>query len=214
MSRSFRARPRTPTAKDRQSEETRARLLAAARRLFAEHGYRNVSVTEIAREAGVTHGMIHAHFTAKAGLLYALISESNAEQTALAHRAAAAPGDPWARLRAALMVYAEADARDAELLAVMQAWSWEWPEETEADNKEQLERALAPVEAILREGAASGVFAPDLDTKAATRAIFAIYTDALRAAVFDGSGAADCVEAVMAGIGALAGLRDSSTGAP
>lgn len=214
MSRSFRARPRAPTAKDRQSEETRARLLAAARRLFAEHGYRKVSVTEIAREAGVTHGMIHAHFTAKAGLLYALISESNAEQTTLASRAAAEPGDPWARLRAVLMVYAGSDARDAELLAVMQAWSWEWPEETEADNKEQLAHALAPVEAILRDGSATGFFAPDLDAKAATRAVFAIYTDALRAAVFDGTSAEDCVDIAIARIRALSGLRLSPPATP
>ena len=71
-------KPKPPTARDRQRQETERRLLAAARKLFWDYGYQNTAVTEIAKAAGVTHALINAYFNSKAGLLYALVSETNA----------------------------------------------------------------------------------------------------------------------------------------
>jgi AcrR family transcriptional regulator len=47
------------------SEQTKAEILKAARRLFAEHGIRAVSVRDVASEAGVTHGLVHHYFGTK-----------------------------------------------------------------------------------------------------------------------------------------------------
>lgn len=47
------------------SEQTKAEILAAARRLFAEHGILGVSVRDVAKEAGVTHGLVHHYFGTK-----------------------------------------------------------------------------------------------------------------------------------------------------
>ncbi|HLM64065.1 MAG TPA: helix-turn-helix domain-containing protein [Acidimicrobiales bacterium] len=49
--------------------ETRAKLLAAAAQVFAEHGYDGARVGEIARRAGLTTGAIYAHYGTKAELL-------------------------------------------------------------------------------------------------------------------------------------------------
>jgi AcrR family transcriptional regulator len=56
-------------------ELTRERILDAARELFVTHGYRNVSMRQIARELGYSHGSIYYHFENKAELFYALLSE-------------------------------------------------------------------------------------------------------------------------------------------
>jgi len=48
-----------------QSDENRAALLATAGRLFRERGIDGVGVAEIAREAGLTHGALYAHFRSK-----------------------------------------------------------------------------------------------------------------------------------------------------
>lgn len=50
-------------------EVTRTKLLAAALKLFAESGYENVSVGQIAARAGVTEMTFYRHFSAKAALL-------------------------------------------------------------------------------------------------------------------------------------------------
>jgi AcrR family transcriptional regulator len=49
--------------------DTKEKLIAAAERLFAEHGYTNVSVRAIAAEAGVNWSLVGYHFRGKEGLL-------------------------------------------------------------------------------------------------------------------------------------------------
>ena len=49
--------------------ETSDKLIAAAERLFAEHGYTNVSVRAIAAEAGVNWSLVGYYFRGKEGLL-------------------------------------------------------------------------------------------------------------------------------------------------
>ena len=53
------------------AEETRSRLIDAASRSFAEHGYDGTRIAEIAREAGLSSGAIYAHYESKAELLLA-----------------------------------------------------------------------------------------------------------------------------------------------
>src|SRR4051794_27153106 len=48
-----------------QAAEHRARILAAARRLFKEHGPERVSVAQVTAAAGLTHGAFYGHFASK-----------------------------------------------------------------------------------------------------------------------------------------------------
>ena len=50
------------------SENTRARILDAARRVFAERGFAATSMSLLARETGVTQSLIHHHFGSKRDL--------------------------------------------------------------------------------------------------------------------------------------------------
>lgn len=69
-----------------RSESTRGALIAAARRLFAEHGYAGVGTEEIVRAAGVTRGALYHHFKGKRELFEAVYEQIEAE---LAERIAA-----------------------------------------------------------------------------------------------------------------------------
>lgn len=57
----------------RPDDTTRERILLAAEHLFGNKGYRNVTVREIADEAGVTHPLIYHYWGGKAGLLAAAL---------------------------------------------------------------------------------------------------------------------------------------------
>jgi TetR/AcrR family acrAB operon transcriptional repressor len=50
------------------SEQTRQRILAAARRRFASHGVTRTSLQDIATAAGVTRGAVYWHFASKRAL--------------------------------------------------------------------------------------------------------------------------------------------------
>ncbi|MGC4084926.1 MAG: CerR family C-terminal domain-containing protein [Vicinamibacterales bacterium] len=56
--------------------ETRQRLLDAARRLFAEQGYRRVTVREICGRAGANVAAINYHFGGKQGLYREILDEA------------------------------------------------------------------------------------------------------------------------------------------
>jgi AcrR family transcriptional regulator len=56
-----------------RAPERRAQLLDVARRLFGTHGYHQVSMDAVAREAGVTKPILYDHFPSKHDLYLALL---------------------------------------------------------------------------------------------------------------------------------------------
>ena len=67
--------------------DTRERILAAAERLFARHGYSGTSLRAIMTQADVNTASVHYHFGGKEALLRAIfdlrVSSTNAERKAL-----------------------------------------------------------------------------------------------------------------------------------
>jgi AcrR family transcriptional regulator len=56
-----------------EHDERREQILAAARRLFSERPFAEVSTTEVAREAGVARGLLHHYFGGKRELYLAVL---------------------------------------------------------------------------------------------------------------------------------------------
>jgi AcrR family transcriptional regulator len=73
------SRPYRSAHRQRQAEQTRRAILTAARRLFAESGYANTSVSDIAAEAGVSVPTLYASVGNKAELARALVEFVNEE---------------------------------------------------------------------------------------------------------------------------------------
>jgi AcrR family transcriptional regulator len=59
-----------------RAARTRARILEAALRVFAEHGYRRGTLRDVCRRAGVNGAMANYHFRSKAGLYRAALREA------------------------------------------------------------------------------------------------------------------------------------------
>jgi AcrR family transcriptional regulator len=60
--------------------ETRAAILAAARQLFTERGYRGASLDEIADVAGFSKGAVYSNWTSKEALFLELLDAARTEQ--------------------------------------------------------------------------------------------------------------------------------------
>lgn len=60
-------------------EETRAKLIQAARRAFADNGYAAASMDDLTAAAGLTRGALYHNFGDKRGLLQAVIDQIDGE---------------------------------------------------------------------------------------------------------------------------------------
>jgi AcrR family transcriptional regulator len=91
---------------------TRAALIAAARRLFAERGYAAVGTPEVVAAAGVTRGALYHQFDGKAGLFLAVYEAVEQELTERigAQVAEAGATDPLAALTAGAEAFLDACA--------------------------------------------------------------------------------------------------------
>jgi AcrR family transcriptional regulator len=59
---------RAPTRRALAKQQTRAKVLAAARRLFSEQGYEGATIRDIAAAAGMSTGAVFANFSDKSDL--------------------------------------------------------------------------------------------------------------------------------------------------
>lgn len=100
-----------------QASETRAKLLAAARRAFAELGYAKARVEDIVTRAGVGHGTFYAYFPNKQAALEALMREHAGTLEELASQPWHA-GDVRASLAEVLGGLADLYDRDADMVAL------------------------------------------------------------------------------------------------
>ena len=76
-------------------EETRAKLIRAARKAFAVKGYAAASMDDLTAEAGLTRGALYHNFGDKKGLLRAVVDQIDAEMLARMRAVQDKAETPW-----------------------------------------------------------------------------------------------------------------------
>jgi AcrR family transcriptional regulator len=75
--------------------ETRAKLIAAARKAFGTKGYADASMDDFTAEAGLTRGALYHHFGDKKGLFEAVVRQIDAEMAERLTTISAAAATRW-----------------------------------------------------------------------------------------------------------------------
>jgi AcrR family transcriptional regulator len=107
----------TPDRHARRREQTRARLVQAARTLFARQGIDNTRINAITDEADVGFGSFYNHFESKAAIVEAVLIETVAAHGAAVDAATAQLDDPAEVIAAAHRHFVRLADRDPE-------WAW------------------------------------------------------------------------------------------
>ena len=114
-------RPNGP--RSRKGEQTRARLLEAARRVFEEDGFLDARITDISERAGLSHGSFYHYFESKEEVfreVAAAVDEQNSaplENVILDRSSRATPHE---RIREALRRYFESYRAQARIMGLIE----------------------------------------------------------------------------------------------
>src|SRR5512144_11265 len=107
------------SAADRSSDK-RERILSAAERIFARHGFFAAKVSDVAKEAGVADGTIYLYFKNKDDLLISLFEEKMGEVVTEVRDKIANGDGPLACLRIFIENHMDLLVREAGLMEVIQ----------------------------------------------------------------------------------------------
>ncbi|NKM72942.1 TetR/AcrR family transcriptional regulator [Rhizobium laguerreae] len=88
-------------------QENRVKLIAAARKTFAEKGFAAASMDELTADAGLTRGALYHNFGDKRGLLAAVVDQIDTEMAVRAQEIGARAGNDWQGLLAEGAAYIE-----------------------------------------------------------------------------------------------------------
>ena len=150
--------------------DKRKRILDAAIRVFAEHGYHGSRVGDIAEDAGVAHGLLYHYFSSKEEVLRTIFVE-NWGQLIARFRAVEASDEPAeTKLEGIAKILLRTWRNDPALVTVMVR---------EVARSEHLQgqvvevrEAFAILERVIVEGQASGTFRRDLDPRFASWVVY------------------------------------------
>lgn len=85
--------------------ENREKLIAAARKAFAQRGYAESAMEDLTADAGLTRGALYHQFGGKRGLLEAVIEQIDLEVTDRLSVIVRQADSPWAAFVAELVAY-------------------------------------------------------------------------------------------------------------
>lgn len=88
-----------------EGHERRAEILAAAERIFVEHGYEGATIRKIADEVGLSSTALYMHFSEKGEILQEICRQAFESLLASNKDAIAAAGSPEDRMREMMRAY-------------------------------------------------------------------------------------------------------------
>jgi len=184
--RPFTTGPAPLTRRALAKQQTRQRLLAAAKQLVTERGYEAATVRDIAAAADLSTGAVFASFSDKAELFNEVIIADYAALLERMNSVAAGENSTHATLRKLLALAYEFHAGELPLVQAVIGFSWQRDAAIERRNREGVTLILARLSEVLRGGVESGELAPTLDIDLIAEMLWDSYVANYRRAIFDG----------------------------
>jgi TetR/AcrR family fatty acid metabolism transcriptional regulator len=152
--------------------DKRDAILRAAIDVFANHGFFNAQVADVARAAGVAAGTVYLYFEGKDDLLVSIFERTMREAIAEGRAAVAPVADPVERLRTVARVHLDRMGRDRSLAVVFQVELRQSTKFMERLSATLLREYLGIIRGIVVEGQKSGAFRKDVNATLAAKLFF------------------------------------------
>jgi len=155
-----------------KNADKRRRILDAAVAVFAEKGFYQARVSDIARMAGVADGTIYLYFKNKDDLLISIFEEKMKEINVKFREALASETDPRSRFRKLIAMHLAGFQAYPDLAAVLQVELRQSSRFMREYKKVELKNYLDLVGEVVRHGQDHGVFRSDVPLGLIKRLIF------------------------------------------
>lgn len=165
------------TATDSQAftgTSKRERILRAAVDVFAEHGYFNAKVAQIAKAAGVADGTIYLYFDGKEDLLITIFREHTRNYLRSLEQHLANINRAEERLRIAVRHHLETLGRDRALAVVSQVELRHSLKFMSLFSQEEVKDYLNVIRKIVEQGQTEGTFRRNVHPQLVAKAVFGV----------------------------------------
>lgn len=157
---------------DEPRSDKREAILRAATDIFAERGFFNAQVADVARAAGVAAGTVYLYFRSKDDLLVSIFERTMRDAIADGRDCVAPLADPVARLRAVARVHLDRLGSDRSLAVVFQVELRQSTKFMERLSATLLREYLGIIRGIIVAGQASGAFRREINATLAAKLFF------------------------------------------
>lgn len=164
--------PRREPAFTGHSEEKYHRILQSAIAVFAEHGYFNARVSDIAKKAKVADGTIYLYFKNKEQILMAALDSAFDSFMETARKELATIADPRQKLRHLAFLHLDRLGANRGLAMVVQTELRQSAKFLADFSHRHMVAYFDLVRSVLHEGQASGVFRPEISDRIAANCFF------------------------------------------
>lgn len=147
-------------------------ILRAATRVFAQHGFFNAQVADVAREAGVAAGTVYLYFRSKDDLLASIFERWMEDGIAEGRAALEQLDEPVARLREIARRHLDRLGRDRDTAIVFQVELRQSTKHMERFSAAQLREYLGIIRGVIADGQAAGVFRGGINPTLAAKVFF------------------------------------------
>jgi TetR/AcrR family fatty acid metabolism transcriptional regulator len=160
------------TTPPRVRADKHAAILRAATKVFAERGFFNAQVADVARAAGVAAGTVYLYFKGKDDLLVTIFERTMSEALAEGRAALADVDDPVERLRRIARLQLERMGRDRNLAVVFQVELRQSTKFMERFSSTQLREYLGIIRDTIANGQARGLLRSEINPTVAAKVFF------------------------------------------
>jgi TetR/AcrR family fatty acid metabolism transcriptional regulator len=147
-------------------------ILRAAIDVFAERGYFNAQVADVARAAGVAAGTVYLYFRSKDDLLISIFERGMRDALAEGRAAVAGLDDPRERLRRFARLHLARLGRDRNLAVVFQVELRQSTKFMERFSATLLREYLGLLRTAIAEGQREGILRDDIKPTVAAKMLF------------------------------------------
>jgi AcrR family transcriptional regulator len=111
--------PRSPEDNQQLKDARRIAILRAATRVFAKKGFANTKISDLAKEAGLSHGLVYHYFENKDAVFQAILEDKLESSRAMMKEDDSLPGTALDRMRTSIANWLERVQQDPDMAHVI-----------------------------------------------------------------------------------------------